>query len=134
MVPPGGALWSSTLAPLTPGTETAYYEAPVSLPQGATITKLVVYYYDGSADDLTSRLWIVPLYQPYPQVLASLKSSSDGGYGLEEDTSINYPVIDQQSYSYAIEVVLPPDSALRLTGFRIDYGYASKLPPVMRNR
>jgi hypothetical protein len=53
------------------------------------------------------------------------------------DDTIVAATVDQQSYSYVLEVVLPADTVtptnLRLTGVRIDYGYPIALPVVLKN-
>jgi len=53
-------------------------------------------------------------------------------YSYAETASIVNPVVDQQSYSYLLEVTLPPSLELRLVGMRIDYAYAASLPITMK--
>lgn len=115
-----------------PGTNLSYYEAAVNLPDGAKITKVVVYYYDNSS---TTDLWALLAAKsmdeydlPIPAYLAS--SGADGNNRVMEDTSISPDIIDNQSYAYWIEVSLPGDqgSNLLIRGIRIDYSYPVNLP------
>jgi len=69
-------------------------------------------------------------------VMAAAGSSSDvGGYGNSEDSTINYPAIDQQSYIYIVSVELPKGcgSDLRFVSVRIDYGFGASLPLVPKD-
>ena len=62
-------------------------------------------------------------------------NSKEDSYRNLADTSIIEPVIDQQSYSYVIEVGMPAGSfnTLRLAGVRIDYSYDSYQPLIEKN-
>ena len=117
-----------------PGTGTGYYEAPLALPNGATITKLVVYYWDNSATlDLTGQLYRVAFDGTGAAPMAVVSSSGYSAvYSYAETASIVNPVVDQQSYSYLLELTLPPSLDLRLVGMRIDYAYAVSLPIMMK--
>lgn len=58
--------------------------------------------------------------------------SSDGAqaaYRSASDTSMVYPVVDNQNFSYYLELVIPPTAGtnIKLTNVRIDYEYASDL-------
>ena len=44
---------------INPGPEDNFYEAALSLPDNITITKMVVYFYDNSDEDLVVGLWRV---------------------------------------------------------------------------
>ena len=118
---------------LTPGT---YYSSP-SLPNGATITKLVVYYYDDCAGvNPLVNLLLCGGAGEMCDVMAAVSSSSDvGGYGNSEDSTIHSPVIDQQSWVYIVSAELPGGcgSSLRLVNIRIDYGFGSRLPIVTKD-
>jgi hypothetical protein len=116
-----------------PGPGTAIYEAPLSLPHGATITKFVAYYYDASASDISFTLFRIPLDGQLANALADVYSTGQSGYGFGETTSINLPLVDLQSYSYVVQVSLPADDTLRVTGIRIDYTYSAKLPAVLKS-
>ena len=116
-------------------TSGTYYSSP-SLPNGATITKLVVYYYDDCAG-VNPIVYLLVCGGAYEicDVMAAAGSSSDvGGYGNSEDSNIHNPVIDQQSWVYIVSAELPGGcgSSLRLVNIRIDYGFGSRLPIVTK--
>jgi hypothetical protein len=119
-----------------PSGESQFYMMSLSLPDNVTITKMVVYFYDNSAADLT--VW---LYREHPatgdDVLMAYATSTgaQAEYRNESDSEINAPAIDQQSYSYTCEVSLPGGvgTDLRLTGVRIDYAYSAKMPLVVND-
>ncbi len=60
---------------------------------------------------------------------------SDTGSRSVEDSTIDYPVIDNQSYWYVSQVLLPssPEAYIfNLEAIRVDYGYEADLPVVLR--
>jgi len=112
------------------------YMAPVNLPQGATVTKLVLYFND---TDLSQSVFAELLRNPVPGgetfLMASVASLVDllGSWTYRADTTIDNPVIDNQANMYFIRVGLPVSSAeLMISGVRIDYGYPVMLPAVIR--
>jgi hypothetical protein len=113
-----------------PGASVALYFTPVSLPHGATITKLVMYYFDNAAADLEVSLVIIPLDSALGgDYMATVKSSgAEMGDRYGESTAISYPIIDQQLNSYAIQVMLPPTSDVMLIAVRVDFAYQNQLP------
>lgn len=106
-----------------------YFMAPVNLPNGATITKVVIYYYDNSIDDLIVYLQRIPLVSGI-ETMATVVSSEYSGYGWAQTEVINNPEIDLQNYAYYLVVYLKGgnDWTLSLSGVRVDYGYPSYLP------
>jgi len=119
-----------------PGPEDNFYEAAMSLPDNITITGMVVYFYDNSAQDLVAALWrFDPATGDNLEMATVWSSDAQDQYRNLADTSIIEPVIDQQRYSYVIEVGMLAGSynTLRLAGVRIDYGYNSQLPIVEKN-
>lgn len=108
------------------------FAAPASLPNGATVTKFILYFWDSSTDDLSASLYRVPLDGNAVEKMAETLSAGSPGYGNSATTTINSPVIDQQAYVYYVEVPLPyaPNAEIRLRGIRIDYGYGANLPLV----
>lgn len=117
-----------------PGTATGWYEGALSVPNGATVTRLLVYYYDNHAT-LYLKGTLMRVGLDVGDVTPMAEASSPGGsagYGYAETVSIAAPVIDQQSYAYVVEVQLPPTSEVRLVGVRIDYAYAVSLPLVTK--
>ena len=113
----------------------AAFAAPLSLPHGATVTKLVVWYHDMVEANLTVTLERVLLDNGTNVTMASVASSGDPGYSYGEDTSIDYAEIDLQSYAYYAYLTMPADCSydLTLVGIRIDYEYPGYLPLVLKN-
>jgi hypothetical protein len=107
-----------------------YLQAPLQLPNRATITKLVVYYYDNVIyEDMTVGLARAPLDSISLEVMATLNPSGAANFFRYEETSnILTPVIDQQSYSYMILLILPGNTDVKITGVRVDYAFPSQLP------
>jgi len=119
-----------------PGPTDNFYEAALSLPNRVMITKMVVYFYDNSSQDLLVGLWRVdPSTGSQLQMATVASSDAQDQHRNATDTSIIEPLIDQQSYSYIIEVGIPAGSfnTLRLAAVRIDYAYAVSLPSVLKN-
>jgi hypothetical protein len=114
----------------------AKYVAPISLPNGATITKFVAFYVDNSTGgDISATLKEAPFNSDVGNWIATVSSS--GNYPVYRSSSvepINTPVIDQQQYSYYIEVVLPPSPNIdvKFSGVRVDYSYPSMLPLIKK--
>lgn len=107
------------------------FTAEIYIPNGATITKLVVYYYDNVASDLIGRLVRGPFSDVYGLAMAETYSSGTGTINrYVATTTIATPVIDNQSNAYLVEVYLPPSIDLRLVGMRVDYAYPTGLPLV----
>jgi hypothetical protein len=117
-----------------PGAATAWYEGALSLPNGATVTRFVVYYYDNHAThNLEATLIRAGLAGGDVSPMAKASSPiGSAGYGYAETVSITHAVIDQQSYAYVAEVKLPASNEVRLVGVRIDYAYTISLPLVTK--
>jgi len=47
-------------------------------------------------------------------------------------TSITSPVVDNAAYSYLVQANLPPSNNVGLIAVRIDYGYATLLPTLLK--
>lgn len=109
--------------------EYSYMAAPLNLPHGATITQLTLYYKDNSPKNMSIRL------KAYS---GNLEATMAGIYTDEEeniiqsvfDNTVNFSVVDNQNYSYALELDFEPGGStnLFLTNVRIDYAYNSNLP------
>jgi hypothetical protein len=106
-----------------PGPEGTFYEAALTLPENVRITKMVVYFYDNNDQDLLVGLWRIDPTTGAWQALAETASfGTSDEYRNVSDTSIINPLIDQQRYSYLVEVGIPPAfNMLRLVAVRIDY-------------
>ena len=111
------------------------YAAPVMLPQGATVNKFVVYYYDVADANFTADLFRVDLGNGDWAYMASASSQMNWGYGAMSDTSINLDKVDNQSFAYFVRVLIPGDQYgdLGLVGVRVDYTFPGYLPCVSSN-
>jgi hypothetical protein len=118
-----------------PSATLAAYEGPVSLPHGATITKLVAYYWDSSATEyLNVNLYRIGLDSGSVELMAQVYSTGNAGHGSVQTASIAQPVVDQQSYAYVAEAQIPGNVSIqvRFVGIRIDYAFDTDLPLVMK--
>lgn len=116
-----------------PDTGTHYYEAPVNLPNGVTITRFVVWYTDNSTSNMWAALARAGLDDSSVAQIGYV-ASTDAAAGIRylQDTSIATPVVNNGSYMYWVEVGLPPSSGAGILSFRIDYRYGSALPLTLR--
>jgi hypothetical protein len=117
------------------GLETWDWNAPVYLPQGATVTALRMYYYDTSADYSVGSFTV---YNLWGQVMWEWSVESTGISGnLWVEVAIPNHIINYDAYSYA--VTWQPrvtGESMQLCGFRILYtvpGGAKYLPAVMQD-
>jgi len=122
----------------SPGGLTFFY-APVYLPQGATLTRLTMYYRDTELDGNT--LGVDLLRKPLPST-----SSGEGvglsvygdqiGFSVYQSDTTPEPtraVIDNSQYAYWLSLyVYAAPVYLQLQAVRIDYGYDNNLPLVIR--
>lgn len=108
----------------------AVFLAPLTLPDGVTVTNLTIGYYDISPDGY---VWIglyrQEIWGGEVQEMAYTDSQWPiDGYHYKMDQTINYALIDQINYTYFIsakfetKVADPPFSAdVRLVGVRVGY-------------
>jgi hypothetical protein len=116
-----------------PGTEFGSYSAALTLPNNITITRMVVYFYDNSVNDLNVLIWFGNQTGGWGQLVNVWSSGAYDGYRTVIDDTIDFPDVDQQSYSYVIEARITADSTnLRLAGVRIDYAFVNDLPLVIK--
>ena len=110
------------------------YYAPVFLPHGATINKLVLYYSDTDATlNIEANLYRVPLPWSAMSELAIIQSSGSSTTKIySETTTINNPVVDNQGYGYYVRLYLPASDHLGVDGFRIDYSFPTNLPVILK--
>ena len=114
---------------INPGSEGNFYQAGLSLPDNIKITKVVVYFFDNSElddqDDLVVALWRYdPATGDHVEMATVASSGAQDQYRNAADTSIIEPMVNQQSYSYYLEVGMPPrGDTLRVAAVRIDYRY-----------
>jgi hypothetical protein len=118
------------------GTGYAYYLAPVHLPQGATINQVVAYYLDN--DSGTSLDVEVKLLQTYDFsnsgvfIATVVSSGAILGITYNVTSSITTPLVDNATYSYAVQVGMANSASLGLQAVRIDYNYPVSLPLVSK--
>ena len=108
------------------------YFSPVNLPHGATITKVLFFYYDTVVGaNMTFYLERVNLFDGSHTEVAQVNSTGSAGYGYVESV-IFIPAVNNQLYSYIIEADIPGGylANLSLINIRIDYGYPVYLPTV----
>lgn len=117
-----------------PDTSSHPYEVAVTLPHNAVITKFVVWYYDDNAiNDMWGALARAGLDGSGIVQIGRIDSTGAvASVQYAEDTTIDTPLVDNQSYMYWVEVLLPPDSSAGFVSFRIDYQYTSSLPIVTK--
>jgi hypothetical protein len=86
---------------------------------------MVVYFYDNNDQDLVVALWrFDPSTGDHVEMATVSSSGAQDQYSNAADTSIIEPAVNQQSYSYYVEVGMPPaGSSLRVAAVRIDYSY-----------
>jgi hypothetical protein len=120
-----------------PGPGDCFYEAALTLPNNVTITKMVVYFYDDNNEgDVLAGLWRSDPSTGAWGALAEAASAGDQDrYRNVADTSIIEAVVDQQSYSYVIEVgMLGLGNTIRVAAVRIDYANTTNLPLVSKDQ
>lgn len=119
-----------------PSISGGYYEAALTLPHGATITKVVLYSLDQDTKDIKLDMFVCRVAASDScNVMASIVSDGTAiAYRYFSETVINYPIVDNQIYSYFVEVSIPGGAGqnLRLSAVRIDYDYPAYLPVVTR--
>jgi hypothetical protein len=111
----------------------ATYDAPVTLPHGAEITKFILYYRDNASSDVYATLYRAPLPDRFGYAIASVSSSGASTEArYSETTTISDPVIDLQQYAYYINLLLPGAFELEVNGYRIDYSFGVALPLILK--
>lgn len=110
----GGCIYNSS------GNPAEILNAPVTLPEGATINTVRMYYNDGAEGNATGWFSIYDLYGALVQEW-SMTSSGDSGNGFN-DTPIVDHTIDYSVYSYALNWrPTVQGTEMQLCGFRIFY-------------
>jgi hypothetical protein len=93
-----------------PGASPATYFAPVDLPDGVKVTRLVFYYLDNDATlNVSGKLWRSPYINRSQNLMVSFSSGGENPVvRYNEYSTISYDVIDQYLHAYFIEITLPP--------------------------
>jgi len=108
-------------------TQNEWYTAPVQLPQGAVITQLNVGWRDGSDETATLSMRRRSFTDFTGQfdtmgVVQSVGSLHTIRQEVRSDDSIDFATVDNGSYTYYVEVTLPPNSEdIKLYGVTIVY-------------
>ena len=106
--------------------------APVQLPHGARVTKVIFYYSDSdSGNDVRIRLYRSP-FSMEAFDMADLESLGSSGGGSVETISINYADVDNAQYEYFFHLTIPTDLT-GAYGVVIEYTYPASLPLILRN-
>jgi hypothetical protein len=115
-------------------TEDAVLEAGLTLPHGATITKVTLYFEDNSTTNMSLFLNRSEIDWIYRIAAIETANAQVGYRSVSAPTNTDYNVVDNRTFSYFLELVLPANSLsnLELVNVRIDYAYTSDLPIVMR--
>ena len=110
------------------------YIAPILLPNGATVTQVVAYYYDNAEENnLWVSLYRVNMLTTQVDTMAEFYSISNSyNWTYWYDDSVEYATIDNQTYSYYASVWLPAGQKTNLTfgSLRVDYGFPNYVPLV----
>ncbi len=104
------------------GTTTAYFTAPVFLPQGVIIRNVTWYFYDGGTSQIQlffGRYDQVTGGIPSYQAMAFHLTQGDAGYGVGYASSISLETVDNISYAYILTVMLPQSAST--TDYRFQY-------------
>lgn len=128
--------WAYTMGYLyNPGTsQVSTLTAGLTLPHGATLTKVTLYYKDAVAGSVELRLFQGTSAEG-ASVLADIHTSESlPTYRYLSTTEIMNPIVDNQNYSYFIAVYLPNNAGTNalLTNARIDYEYPGYLPCIQK--
>ena len=99
------------------------YVAQVSLPHGAVVTKMTMYYEDVDESDHAINLYLIRSFDDVFIEMATIQSQ-DYAHKTADNT-ITYPTIDNETYSYWAYATLPPGN-LRLWAVTIEYTLPAK--------
>ncbi len=114
--------WSAT-AGLTYSSGTNYFDIPVNLPNGVTITELVSYVYDADATYSVSVAFYGSLLNSayLSSTIASQNSGGAFASGATTLTTTTNSVVNNASYGYSIRITLPVANTIGIFGIRIKY-------------
>jgi hypothetical protein len=109
------------------------YVAPLTLPNGATVTRFVVWFVDKDTHTLSAWLSRWALDMSTSSAMATVASAGAAEFvRYAQDTTIADATVDLESNAYFIQVELPATSSVSVVSFRIDYEYAAHLPAVLK--
>ncbi len=94
------------------GLDLVHFFAPIYFPQGVTVTKLTMNSYrEDDAAEIMLRLWQQGNVGE-DEIMAEVTSVRTTGDGSDDDTSIDYALIDNASYSYCLDLRLNPNDSI----------------------
>lgn len=111
-----------------------YYIAGLSLPHGAKINKMTLYYYDNSTRDLSLYLYLETADNSSLLMRSLYSSVAVNAFRNVSSITIDNPIVDNQVCGYYLFLTIPENASLNLmlTNVRIDYEYTSNLPLVTK--
>jgi len=121
-----------------PSASAANYYASAHLPQGATLTQVVVYFLDNNSTsgmDVDVALLLANDFSTTAATMAVVSSSSVPAGAVVHyavTTAITSPVVDNAANNYLVQVNLPNSANVGLVAVRIDYDYPVLLPLVLK--
>ncbi|MFQ6083218.1 MAG: hypothetical protein ACE5WD_07660 [Candidatus Aminicenantia bacterium] len=100
--------------------EEAFF-APVYLPQGKRVHKVIIYYYDLGSENIAVRLYRTNMYTYSANMMVQVTSKGDSGNGSNSSYSISTPVINNSGYGYSLKIYFPVGggSIYRIYGVKI---------------
>jgi hypothetical protein len=105
---------------VTAGSATTVWNVPITLPDGATIDTLRIYYYDNSASNLSAWFTVYDLYGAIVEEW-SVSSSGTPGNSFDDSVLIGH-VINHAVYSYVVNVrPVGTGATLQFCGLRLFY-------------
>jgi hypothetical protein len=120
------------------GLDNGWYMAPVSLPDGATVTKMTFYWYRNGTDIGAARLQRTELGEGnYEDLAVAFAPTGSALNGSSSDVFIAGGPIDNSQYAYWLVWDLPANTTAT-TGVHgqavvIEYGFRIFLPLILRN-
>ena len=104
------------------------YMIPFDLPNGVTITEVVVYGYDG---DATYQFYVY-VYRQTLNGMAFTSTGSASSGGAYSAGAINltipvstYNIVDNSLYAYFVDISMPASTTLCVSGYRVTYTYTT---------
>ncbi len=113
----------------------SYLVAGLTLPHGARITQLTLYYLDSSVTRNLERYLTENDGSGGSFTMSSLLTDGTAvAYRTLSTTAIDNPTVDNQNNSYSLYLTLPPDpdSVVRAVNVRVDYVYTSYTPLIAK--
>jgi hypothetical protein len=104
------------------GTGTGYFHAPIQLPQGVELTKILVYWSDDGPNDIEFRLTMSSMGSSW--TMSTLYSSGNAGFGQTSSSDIMGSIINNNQLAYTLVVLFPPATSIyEFIGAFIEYAY-----------